>query len=183
MPPAPPPGSEADPTGFHLDTAHHAWQNDTCSTGLVTLSCGDSHAQSSGQGPGVGVRDVFSRGMAGVQAWPPGLDHRRPFFDEHPRQGGIYNFQFQYPRCGAVCPGMFEALEKRHTGELDPFEVDGYIHHYHKQSQELYVYINSQSHSNASLPLWLAAIDADEQGISVWQPATKLPHEEKQNNA
>jgi len=31
-------GSEADPTGFHLDTAHHAWQNDTCSTGLVTLS-------------------------------------------------------------------------------------------------------------------------------------------------
>ncbi len=43
--------------------------------------------------------------------------------------------------------------------------------------------INSQSHSNASLPLWLAAIDADEQGISVWQPATKLPHEEEQNNA
>ena len=78
---------------------------------------------------------------------------------------------------------LFEALEKRHTGELDPFEVDEYIHHYHKQSQELYVYINSQSHSNASLPLWLAAIDADEQGISVWQPATKLPHEEKQSNA
>ena len=100
-------GSEADPTGFHLDAAHQAAQNDTCSTGLATLSCGDSHAQSSGQGPGVGVRDVFSRGMAGVQEWPPGLDHRRPFFDENPRQGGIYNFQFQYPRCGAVCPGMF----------------------------------------------------------------------------
>jgi hypothetical protein len=25
------------------------------------------------------VRDVFSRVMAGLQAWPPGLDHRRPF--------------------------------------------------------------------------------------------------------
>jgi hypothetical protein len=73
---------------------------------------------------------------------------------------------------------LFEALEKRHTGKLDPFEVDEYIHHYHKQSQELHTYINAQSHSNASLPIWLAAIDADEQGIRVWEPATKLPHEE-----
>ncbi|GHO65386.1 hypothetical protein KSC_042780 [Ktedonobacter sp. SOSP1-52] len=74
---------------------------------------------------------------------------------------------------------LFEALEKRHTGELDPFEVDEYIHHYHKQSQELYVYINMQSHSNERLPLWLAAIEADEQGRNVWQPSTILPHEEQ----
>ena len=83
--PLAPPGSEADPTGFHLDTAHHAWQNDTCSTGLATLSCGDTHAQLGREGPEAWVRDVFSRGMAGVQEWPPGLDHRRPFFDENPR--------------------------------------------------------------------------------------------------
>ena len=30
--------SEADPTGFHLDAAHHASQNDACTTGLATLS-------------------------------------------------------------------------------------------------------------------------------------------------
>ena len=74
---------------------------------------------------------------------------------------------------------LFEALEKRHTGELDPFEVDEYIHHYHKQSQELYVYINARSHSNERLPIWLAAIEADEQGRNVWQPTTMLPHEEQ----
>jgi hypothetical protein len=72
---------------------------------------------------------------------------------------------------------LFEALEKRHTGELDPFDVDEYIHRYHKQSQELYSYINAQTHSNARLPIWLPAIDADEQGIEVWEPATKLPPE------
>jgi hypothetical protein len=31
-------GNEADPTGFHLDAAHYAWQNDACSIGLATLS-------------------------------------------------------------------------------------------------------------------------------------------------
>src|SRR5205823_14376007 len=30
VPPAAPPGSEADPTGFHLEGAHHASQNDAC---------------------------------------------------------------------------------------------------------------------------------------------------------
>ncbi|HWS85072.1 MAG TPA: hypothetical protein VN207_12530 [Ktedonobacteraceae bacterium] len=77
---------------------------------------------------------------------------------------------------------LFEALVRHDTGELDPFEVDEYIHHYHKQSQELYSYMNSQSQSNDRLPIWLAVIDADEQGIRVWQPATKLPHEEKQSD-
>jgi len=145
VPPAAPPGSEADPTGFHLEGAHHASQNDACLLNRPgnAQPWGDHYAQlvmkaKSGS---------FTRKLASLQQ------------------------------------NLFEALEKRHIGELDPFEVDDYIHHYHKQSQELYVYINSQSHSNASLPLWLAAIDADEQGISVWQPATKLPHEEKQNNA
>ncbi len=75
---------------------------------------------------------------------------------------------------------LFEALVRHDTGELDPFEVDEYIHHYHKQSQELYSYMNSRSQSNEHLRLWLALIDEDEQGIRVWQPSTKLPHEEKQ---
>ncbi|GHO96484.1 hypothetical protein KSF_065320 [Reticulibacter mediterranei] len=74
---------------------------------------------------------------------------------------------------------LFEALVMRRTEELDPFEIDEYIHRYHKQSQELYVYINTQSHSNASLPIWLEAIEADEQGRNVWQPRTMFPHEEQ----
>jgi hypothetical protein len=74
---------------------------------------------------------------------------------------------------------LFEALEKRHTGELDPFDVDEYIHRYHKQSQKLYVYINAQSRSNANLPFWLKFIEADEQGRNMWQPETTLPNEEQ----
>ena len=77
---------------------------------------------------------------------------------------------------------LFDAIEKRHTGEMDPFEVNEYIHRYHKQSQELYIYMSYRGNSNASLPMWLAAIDADEQGEDVWEPATKLPNEEKGTN-
>ena len=77
---------------------------------------------------------------------------------------------------------LFEALVRPDTGELDPFEVDEYIHHYHKQSQELYSYMTSRSQSNEHLPIWLALIDEDQQGIRVWQPSTKLPHEEKQSD-
>ncbi len=77
---------------------------------------------------------------------------------------------------------LFEALASHGTGELDPFEVDEYIHHYHKQSQELYSYMNSRSQSNENLRLWLALIDEDEEGIRVWQPSTKLPYEEKRSD-
>jgi hypothetical protein len=70
---------------------------------------------------------------------------------------------------------------KGHTGELDSFEVDEYIHCYHRQSQELYACINSQPCSNASLPLGLAVIDADEREILVGEPDTKLPDEEKRD--
>jgi hypothetical protein len=63
--------------------------------------------------------------------------------------------------------------------KLNPFERDEYIHRYHKQSQELYVYMNSQSSSNEALPGWLRAIDEDDRGVAVWQPGTRLPHEEQ----
>ncbi len=74
---------------------------------------------------------------------------------------------------------LFEAIGLNASEKLTPFEVDEYIHRYHKQSQELYVYMNYRSSSNESLPGWLRAIDADDQGIAVWQPATRLPHEEE----
>ena len=74
---------------------------------------------------------------------------------------------------------LFDAIEKRHTGELDPFEADEFIHWYHKQSQELHAYINTWSHSNEHLRLWLALIDEDERGIRVWQPQTRFPQKKK----
>lgn len=77
---------------------------------------------------------------------------------------------------------LFEALALNAPEKLNPFEVDEYIHRYHKQSQELYVYMNYRSSSNESLPGWLRIIDADDQGIAVWQPATVLPHEEQRQD-
>jgi hypothetical protein len=70
---------------------------------------------------------------------------------------------------------LFDAISLDAPGKLDPFEIDEYIHCYHKQSQELYVYMNYQSSSNVHLPGWLRVIDEDEQGIAVWQPKTVLP--------
>jgi hypothetical protein len=79
---------------------------------------------------------------------------------------------------------LFDTVEKmRSAGEPDPFEVDDYIHHYHKQSQELYAYMNHRSLSNENLRIWLALIDEDEQGLRVWEPKTQLPDEEKRNQS
>lgn len=76
---------------------------------------------------------------------------------------------------------LFEAIALDLSRKLDPFEIDESIHRYHKQSQELYVYMNYRSSSNDALPGWLRAIDEDDRGIAVWQPATRLPHEEQQD--
>jgi hypothetical protein len=77
---------------------------------------------------------------------------------------------------------LLKAITLDSPGKLSPFEIDEYIHCYHKQSQELYVYLDYRSPSNPALPMWLKAIDEDERGISVWQPATRLPHEEPQKD-
>ena len=74
---------------------------------------------------------------------------------------------------------LFEALGIPSPEKQDPFEIEEYIHHYHKQSQELFTYINyAHSFSNASLLGWLREMDEEERGIHIWQPATQLPGEE-----
>ncbi len=77
---------------------------------------------------------------------------------------------------------LFEAIARDVPEKLNSFEIDEYIHRYHKQSQELYVYMNYRSPSNEALPMWLRAIDEDERGVAVWQPATRLLHEERSAN-
>src|SRR5437016_13333381 len=42
--------------------------------------------------------------MTGVQEWPPGLDHRRPFFDEHPRQGVYLQLSIPVPQMRSGLP-------------------------------------------------------------------------------
>ncbi len=69
---------------------------------------------------------------------------------------------------------LFEVIAPDHGEKPDPFEIDTYIHRYHKQSQELYAYMNARSLSNEALPLWLRIIDEDDQGLAVWQPRTHL---------
>ena len=70
---------------------------------------------------------------------------------------------------------LFATLELHTPGKLDPFEIDQYIHLYHRQSQELYKYINYyHSFSNDSLPEWLRDMDDEERGIRVWEPDTEL---------
>lgn len=78
---------------------------------------------------------------------------------------------------------LFESVLLDSPEKRNPFEIDESIHRYHKQSQELYVYINSHSSSNEALPLWLRVIDEDDQGIAVWQPKTRFPHEEQQETS
>jgi hypothetical protein len=68
---------------------------------------------------------------------------------------------------------LFELLEQRRS-ELSPFDIDEYIHRYHKQSQELYIFINHRSHSNDNLRFWLTIIDNDEKGEAVWESQTNL---------
>ena len=69
---------------------------------------------------------------------------------------------------------LFEAIALNTPEQRNPFEMDEYIHRYHKQAQELYAFINARSFSNEMLPRWLQMIDEDDRGIAVWQPKTRL---------
>jgi hypothetical protein len=74
---------------------------------------------------------------------------------------------------------LFEAIALHTPEQRTPFEIDEYIHRYHKQAQELYAFINARSFSNELLPRWLEMIEEDDRGIVVWQPKTSLfPDEE-----
>jgi len=61
---------------------------------------------------------------------------------------------------------LFEAIALNTPEQRTSFEMDEYIHRYHKQAQELYAYINARSFSNELLPRWLEMIDADDRGIT-----------------
>jgi hypothetical protein len=75
---------------------------------------------------------------------------------------------------------LFEAIALNTPEQRNPFEMDEYIHRYHKQAQELYAFINARSFSNEMLPRWLQMIEEDDRGIAVWQPKTRLLPDEEQ---
>ena len=82
-------------------------------------------------------------------------------------------------KLAALQSQLFAAIGLNSPNMADPFIVDEFIHHYHKQSQELYSFVNHRTHSNESLPYWLRIIDRDEQGKGVWEPGTQLPSKEQ----
>jgi len=75
---------------------------------------------------------------------------------------------------------LFEAIALNTPEQRNPFEMDEYIHRYHKQAQELYAFINTRSFSNEMPPRWLQMIDEDDRGIAVWQTKTRLLLDEEQ---
>ncbi len=68
---------------------------------------------------------------------------------------------------------VLEAIDRYRRREIDVWDVDHIIHIYHRQSQELYSYINSYS-TGSGLPIILRLIEAEEQGDEqfTWRPRT-----------
>ena len=53
------------------------------------------------------VRDVFEEGWQGCKSGLQVSTTGGPFLTRTLARGDIYNLEFQYPRCGAVCLRMF----------------------------------------------------------------------------
>ena len=68
---------------------------------------------------------------------------------------------------------IHEGLDQLENGKSDACELDRIIHIYHRQSQELFSFINTYYGSNDSLPTLLAMIDSEENGGQAWEPETE----------
>lgn len=69
---------------------------------------------------------------------------------------------------------VYDKFEEFYQGQIDAFELDYVIHIYHKQSQELFSFINTYYPSNDRLHIILSFIDEEEQGKWRWKPKTKM---------
>lgn len=78
--------------------------------------------------------------------------------------------QYHERKLAALQAAVYAALQQCQTGVMDPFALDQVIHEYHRQSQELFTFINTYFPPNVRLPQLLALIDAEERGEWSWQP-------------
>ena len=74
---------------------------------------------------------------------------------------------------------VVKKIEEYKKGKVDVFEMDYIIHIYHKQSQELFSFINTFYPSNDRLHLLLDLIKEEEGGGDKWQPKIKQEKEER----
>ncbi len=76
----------------------------TCSSGLTPLRLW-GHPRSAWQRRTRGVGEGrLRRGMAGVQAWPPGLDHRRSFLTRTLDMGMYFHLSLPVPQMRSGLP-------------------------------------------------------------------------------
>jgi len=78
--------------------------------------------------------------------------------------------QYHERKLAALQAAVYAAFQQCYAGAIDAFALDQVIHQYHRQSQELFSFINAFFPSNARLLQLLALIDAEEQGEWSWQP-------------
>lgn len=69
---------------------------------------------------------------------------------------------------------VFDNSQEFYKGKINAFELDQIIHIYHKQSQELFSFINEYYPTNDGLLIILSFIDAEEKGEWKWIPKTKM---------
>ncbi len=86
--------------------------------------------------------------------------------------------QYHERKLAALQATVAAAFQQCQAGAVDAFAVDQVIHEYHRQSQELFTFINTYVPSNARLPQLLALIDAEERREWSWQPRPAARPEE-----
>ena len=75
---------------------------------------------------------------------------------------------------------VFQKLNDLHKRKAEVFEIDHIIHVYHKQSQELFKFINTYHTRNSMLSILTEAIKEEEKGIWKWEPETKQKQEKNE---
>jgi hypothetical protein len=68
---------------------------------------------------------------------------------------------------------ILEGFNQLENGKIDAFELDRIIHLYHRQSQELYSFIDFYYQSDNRLQELLTIIASEENGGQAWEPKTK----------
>lgn len=81
--------------------------------------------------------------------------------------------EYHKKKLGELMEYVFEKVEEYKKGKIDAFDLDYVIHIFHKQSQELYSFVNTFYPNNSELPKLLQLMKEEEEGVWKWIPRTK----------
>lgn len=68
---------------------------------------------------------------------------------------------------------VYDKFQDFYAGKIDAFELDHVIHIYHRQSQELFKFVNAFYGENRYLGMILKMIKNEEKGDYCWEPEIK----------